>query len=231
MTIALSWSRLSDYQQCPRKFHLKYIQKAFPQEEKSFHLIKGENIHRQLEAYLDAKKAGTTPDTERMTAYTPEVRETLPLIDRLMSQFQACYSEAQVAVTYDWKQTEWFAKDVAWRAIIDATFINPGHAFLIDWKSGKKYDYADEKGQLHLSGLIGMETIEVEHMDVAYVFVEHKHSSPIKLKRSQDAASLKAHFKEQFDIVNADKEFKPKVNENCKWCQAKKAQCPFSKKF
>ena len=54
MAIALSWSRLSDYLQCPLKFKLKYLTKEFPPEdfEKSVHLVKGAQYHKQLEDYV-----------------------------------------------------------------------------------------------------------------------------------------------------------------------------------
>lgn len=227
MAIALSWSRLSDYQSCPRKFYLKYIDKAFPQEEKNFHLIKGANLHKQLEDYVDAKNAGTLTNLE---TFSPEIQSTIPLVDKLMSQFAKTYSETQVAVTQTWEQTEWFSKEAGWRAIMDMICVNPTHALIVDWKSGKLYDYADEKGQLHLSGLIALEVLKVETVTVSYVFVEHRHTSPITLDQSHVPA-LKAHFDQQYDIVNSDKAFKPEVNQYCKYCPATLQQCPFSKKL
>lgn len=228
MTIALSWSRLADYQSCPRKFYLKYIAKEFKAEEKNFHLIKGENLHRQLEQYVDGKNSNTLSPLEN---YSPEVQQTIPLVDKLMSQFAKNYSETQLAVTADWKQTDWFGKDVAWRAILDYVGINPTHALIVDWKSGKKYDYMSTNGQLHLSGAMGMEALNVERISVSYVFIEHKHSSTIELHRDKDIQPLRQHFDQQYDIVNSDKEFKPVINEFCKYCPATKAQCMFSKKF
>ena len=47
--MALSYSRLSDFNQCPRKFYLKYVEKAanfqMKQEDKSIHLVRGDNVH------------------------------------------------------------------------------------------------------------------------------------------------------------------------------------------
>ena len=228
MSIALSWSRWNDFMDCPRKFHLKYIAKSFQKVQQNFHLLKGANLHKQLEKYVDEKNAGTLSPTE---CFRPEVVDTIPLVDRLMSMYSVTHSETQLGMTADWKQTDWFASDVAWRAIMDFICVNPTEALIVDWKSGKKYDYTADKGQLHLSGLMGMEALKLDRITVSYVFIEHKHSSPIELTREKDLPALKAHFDSAYDQVNSEKEFKPKVNEYCKYCPATKAQCPFSKKF
>lgn len=58
--IALSWSRLSDYQQCPLKFKLKYIEKdkMFKEDEsQSPHLVRGSNVHKALENYVVQKQS------------------------------------------------------------------------------------------------------------------------------------------------------------------------------
>ena len=111
--IALSWSRLSTFQQCPLKFHLQFISKTFKEEEKSIHLVKGEQLHKQLEDYVIAKNGGAAMPL----GFSPEVKTTLPYVDKLYSLYDAIYPEAQIASTPQWKPAEWFDKSVGWRAI------------------------------------------------------------------------------------------------------------------
>lgn len=237
--IALSWSRLNTYKQCPRKFHLQFISKSFKEEEKSIHLIKGEQLHKQLEDYVTAKNgAGTMP-----LGFSPEVRETLPYVDKLYKMYDAVYPEAQVATTQNWKPAEWFGKDAAWRAIWDVIGLSQAACYIGDYKSGKIYPYGEGYGQLHLSACIALNRFQdVPEVHAAYIYIEHKKITPIKVVREPgqvDAegkpiphlAQVQEHFDQQFEEVQMEKNWDPVPNEFCKWCPATKMQCKFSKKF
>jgi hypothetical protein len=237
--IALSWSRLSTFMQCPRKFHLSYISKSFKEEEKSIHLIKGEQLHKQLEDYVLAKNG----QAQMPLGFTPEIRDTLPYVDKLFKNFSAVYPEAQIACDINWKPTEWFGKDTAWRSIWDVTAISPNICYIGDYKSGKVYPYGEGFGQLHLSAAMGLERFSsVPEINCAYVYIEHKVITPIKVVREPgrvDAEGkpiahleeVKTYFNEQFEKVQMEKGWAPRANEYCKWCPATKAQCNLSRKL
>jgi len=237
--LALSWSRLNTYMQCPRKFHLEYITKSFPKEEKSIHLVKGEQLHKQLEDYVLAKNGHATMPL----GFSPEVRNALPYVDRLYTLYQGVYPEAQVATRVDWTPTEWFAKDTAWRAIWDAVCLSPNTAFIVDWKSGKINPYGEGFGQLHLSALIALERFkDVAEVNAAYVYIEHQKVTPIKVVREAGqvtaegkpiphVAQLRTYFDQKFETVQLEKAWEPIPNEFCKWCPATKAMCKFSRKL
>lgn len=236
--ISLSWSRWSDYQQCALKFKLKYIDKAFPPEgEKSIHLIKGEELHKQMEEYVLALNGhGPMP-----IGFSPSVKETLPLIDSFYSSGYTVYPEAQVSVGRDWKPVEWFDKRSMFRAIWDVIALKPGTVFIGDYKSGKVYDYTSDYGQLHLSGAMAMERFsDAKEVHTAYIYLEHKKIQKIKIIRDESYRTadkdvlhqpVKDHFEACFEKVQAETEWKPTVNEYCKWCPATKKQCPFSRKL
>jgi CRISPR/Cas system-associated exonuclease Cas4 (RecB family) len=236
--ISLSWSRLSDYNQCPRKFVLKYIEKKFPEEkEKSIHLIKGEELHKQLEDYVLAKNG----QAQMPVGFSPAVKDALPLVDSFFAQGYTVYPEAQVSAGRDWKPLEWFDKNTMYRAIWDMIAIKPQTVFIGDYKSGKVYDYTSEYGQLHLSACMAMERFsDATEVHTAYIYLEHKKTQKIKLIRDEDHrksstdvlhANVRKHFEEEFEKVQAEKEWKPTPNEFCKWCPANKIQCQFSRKL
>lgn len=238
--IALSWSRLSTFMQCPRKFHLQFISKTFKEEEKSLHLIKGEELHKQLEQYVLARNGqGTMP-----LGFTESVRETLPYVDKLYTLYDALYPEAQLAATVDWKPTEWFGADVGWRAIWDITGLKPQTCFIGDYKSGKIYPYGEGYGQLHLSAVMGLNRFpEVPEITAAYIYIEHKKVTPIRVSRKPTdqvdsagkpivhLAPVQTYFEGWFDKVQMEKNFDPIVNDNCKYCQATRTQCQYSRKL
>lgn len=231
MTIALSWSRISDWQQCPRKFYLKYVAKEFPVEDpsKSPHLVKGEMLHKQLEKYVYKRLNGEDVATFECHDI---VRQTLPLVERFMMKFGKVWPERQVAVTYDFKPAEWFGKDVAFRAIWDLSGANPGHASIVDYKSGKVQDYADECGQLHLSAAMAKPIYDVDCVDIFYAFIEFKivkPPTPLRIE-GDEFGHIRGFFQRIYDTVNAERDWNARANQYCNWCPATQAQCKFSKK-
>lgn len=225
--IALSWSRLSTFQQCPRQFHLKFITKSFKEEEKSIHLVKGEELHKQLENYVLAKNGAQAMPL----GFSPEVRDALPYVDKLFTLYDSVHPEAQVACTVDWKPCEWFAKETAWRAIWDVAGLKSQTCFIGDYKSGKIYPYGNGFGQLHLSAAIGLGRFEdVPEINTAYIYLEHKKITPVKVTRA-DLPAVRAHFDKEFEKVQNEVKWDPIPNDNCKYCPATKAQCQFSRKL
>lgn len=244
--IALSWSRLSTYMQCPRKFKLSYIDKVFKEDEKSIHLIKGEQLHKQMEEYVEAISGrGTMP-----LGFSPEVKGALPYVDRIKDTYASLHAEAQIAADIKWQPTEWFGRDTAWRAIWDCTALRPDTCLILDWKSGKVYPYDQRNadgsfkfGQLHLSALMGLHRWPALGMiDTAYVYLEHKVIQRIRVSREPGQVDAKGeavphmaetqlYFDQQFERVQMEKAWAPQANENCKWCPATKAQCPMSRKL
>lgn len=235
MGIALSWSRLSDYQQCPLKFSLKYVQKLpmFKEDESaSPHLVRGKNVHSALENYVVQRTSGGALQV-KITSL-PEVEATKPFVDRFIDNFEQVIPETQIAIDKDWKRVEWFSKDAYYRAILDMIAINPSEVAIIDYKTGKMRDYDGGPsgfGQLHLSGAIALHMWpEIPKVTTAYAYVDHKQT--IKKEFTQeDAPKIRAHFDHMYDVVNSDTEFKPTVNEFCKWCPATRKQCPYSRKL
>lgn len=235
MTIALSWSRLSDYNQCPLKFKMKYITKdsAFKEDESaSPHLVRGKNVHKALEDYVIQKQSNGQIPVK--ISSLPEVEKAKGFADRFLNNYQVVIPETQIAINRNWERVEWFSPDAYYRAIMDMIAINPTDVQIIDWKTGKVRDYdggPSGKGQLHLSAAIGLSLYpNIPEVRTTYAYVDHGQTL-VKKFTQDDREELKAHFDAEHAKVNADTEFKPKVNEFCKWCPATRAQCPYSRKL
>lgn len=233
--MALSHSRLSDFNQCPRKFYLKYIEKAqnfqMKQEDKSIHLVRGDNVHKALEGYLVKRKCGESniPDSS-----LPEVQQTRPLIEQYIRAFgiDNVHPEAQISIDDQWRRVEWFAKDSYYRAILDLICLAPTVAVIGDYKTGKFKDYAPANGmgQLELSSAIALSIFEIQEVKTIYFFVDHKKTIQ-KHYTQADKNKLVDHFTNEHDKVNGEKKFDPTRNEFCSYCEATKAQCPNSRKL
>lgn len=233
--IALSHSRLSDYNQCPLKFKLKYIDKnaKFKEDESaSPHLVRGSNVHKALENYVVQMQSNG--ELEVKITSLPEVEATKPFVNRYLENYTTVIPETQIAINKDWQRVEWFSKDAYYRVIMDLIALRPSDWAIIDYKTGKMRDYdggPKGMGQLHLSGGVALHMWpDVPVGKTLYAYVDHK-QTVVKDFTQADAPALRKHFDEEFDKVNSDTNFKPKVNEFCKWCPATRDMCPYSRKL
>jgi PD-(D/E)XK nuclease superfamily len=226
--------------QCPRKFHLQFISKSFKEEEKSVHLVKGEELHKQLEHYVLAKNG----QMAMPLGFSTPVRETLPYVDKLYSIYNQIFAEAQLASDVNWKPTDWFGPTTAWRSIWDVTGLRDDRVFVGDYKSGRVYPYGDGFGQLHLSAVMGLHRFETApEITAAYIYIEHKKIEPVRVTREPTndvdsrgrkvphLAEVQTYFDQKLEQVQMEKAFEPIANDNCKYCQATRAQCPNSRKL
>ena len=227
MTIALSWSRISDYRQCPAKFKLKYIDKAsnfqMKDEDKSPALVRGSNIHKQLESYVQQKLNGNPPNVT-----LPEVLGTIPIIDKIMENYTVM-PEKQIAIDVDFNEVSWYSKQAYFRVIYD--LIGFGNDLLfIDYKTGKFTDYSgniNNLGQLHMAALVGMALWpDYEQCNSIYLYVDHKKNIPCKVQRS-DFDHMKEQLQREHMEINEEDVFAPKKNQYCRWCPSTTLQCQF----
>jgi CRISPR/Cas system-associated exonuclease Cas4 (RecB family) len=228
MSIALSWSRWSDYDQCPRKFFLKYVSKVFPPfDDTSVHLVRGRNMHKQLENYLEHKMY---PKEVLMPDMSPETAALKPVIDKLKDSSLEMWPESQMAVDAQWNPVDWFHKSVKWRAIVDLGAIRSDHAIMWDYKTGKYQPYTEGCGQLHLTAAFVFKMRpQVQYVDASYLFIDAKKPESIRIDR-EELPKIIEIFDHRLKQVNDEVDWVAKKNEFCGWCDATKSQCRFSKK-
>ena len=135
-----SYSSLSLFKQCPRKFHRLRVLKDI-KEPDSEHLIYGRDVHTAAEEYgRDGK------ELPAKYAYIP------PSIDAVLANDREQHFERRLALTETLEPTDFFADNVWWRGIADFISIEGDKAWLVDWKTGKSARYADTK-QLEILSL------------------------------------------------------------------------------
>jgi CRISPR/Cas system-associated exonuclease Cas4 (RecB family) len=225
--IALSYSRLSTFERCPRKFKSQYIDKDYPDEGDNFFFKKGQRKHEQLEHYILSKGNPLAGGTMR---YDDDVEAMFPMIDDICNAMPKFTAEQKLAVDMDFQPCSWFDKSTMYRAIVDFQAIAPTAKTMavIDWKTGKYREYdATPTSQLHLtSAIMFAHHPEIERIIAAYAFIEHKQMDKTPFTCDQ-AGDLRQPFVEAFEAVNAEEEWAPKQNEYCKYCLLTNKQCPF----
>lgn len=134
MSITWSYSNLSLYQQCPKKYyHLRVAKdiKEAPSEALSF----GNEIHKIAQEYIDSGKPIPEKYVDVMQA---------PL-DKLKAMDGQKLCENKLGLTADLKPCGFFDKNVWWRGIADLIVLQDDKAFTVDYKTGKSSKYADLK--------------------------------------------------------------------------------------
>lgn len=232
--MALSHSRINDFDQCPRKFKLKYIDKApeFKMDKrKSPHLIKGEKIHKYLEDYVNHRKEGRDDIGENSLDAVENGKEFADHIIDLYGP-ENVFAELQLAIDKNWEPVDWFSPDAYMRAIVDFSAYGQKISEAIDWKSGKFTNYTPESGfgQLELTaGFIFALKPGIEHVQTQYAYVEHRKAVK-KVYSSDDFIPIRQYFDNKSIEVNAEDKFLPKKNRFCRFCEATKSMCPHATK-
>jgi|SaaInlStandDraft_5_1057022.scaffolds.fasta_scaffold01038_16 CRISPR/Cas system-associated exonuclease Cas4 (RecB family) len=223
--IALSYSKLNNFKQCPRKFRLQYLDKVeeFKYVE-SPAAARGTKLHAQLEDWVKAKI-----ESKPSVKLSKECESAIPIVEKLVDQYENVYPEQKVSINLDHKEVSWFDRSTYYRGIIDLMVTDGDKAVVIDYKSGKVRDYDGFGGQLHLMAMIVFSIRpEINKVTAAYLFLDHKQTTTVEFTRD-DMSALMKYYKKQFDLVNAETEFKPTVNRYCHWCTATNEQCEMKK--
>lgn len=117
-----SYSSLSAFEQCPRRFLLTRLEKKVTEPQTSA-TIHGNEVHRALELAIK----GTQP-------LAPKYQQYAPLVKRVMARPGKRLVEFKFGLTQALKPTEFFGKDVWVRGVIDFALLQPAMAVALDWK-------------------------------------------------------------------------------------------------
>ena len=205
---AWSFSRLKNYETCPRKYHEVDVLKAHA--DSTVQLDWGNAVHKALADNLSQDKplpAGMTDWAHWRDKIVTEPRDYMLLV------------EQQLAITKDMHPTTWFAKNVWFRAVVDVAKIKGALALCVDWKTGK---IIDDSIQLALTA----QCIFAHHPDVnyvrsEYVWLKEDATTHAVIKRS-DMMGLWASVLPrvaQLEQATETKQFPPKPGGLCrKYC-------------
>jgi hypothetical protein len=135
-----SYSKLKNYESCPRKHFQVDLLKAF-EEQSNPQLEDGKKFHDWMATVV---RRGVVSG---QCALPPQYAKFQPLANKLMAVTapgQVVKVEQQLAITRDLKPCTYFAKDVWFRGVIDYMKIVPvrDHQIVvaIDYKTGKQTD-------------------------------------------------------------------------------------------
>jgi len=157
-----SYSSISIFKQCPRKYHRLKVVKDIKEPEAQ-HLIYGTEVHKAAEEYVR--------DGKEIPAKYGFIK---PQIDALLVIDGARHCEIKMGLTRELDACEFFDPKVWWRGIADLLIVVGDMAYLIDYKTGKSAQYADTKQLELLSLAVFRHFPEVKRIKAGLLFVVSK---------------------------------------------------------
>ena len=136
-----SYSSISLFQQCPRKYYRLRVAKDIVEPPQQ-HLIYGTDVHKAAEDYVC--KGIDLP--AKYSAFKN-------MLDTLKKIPGEKHCEYEMGLTKDLEPCAFKAPDVWFRGIADLLVIDGDSAHIIDYKTGKSSQYADTK-QIELLALL-----------------------------------------------------------------------------
>ena len=137
-----SYSSLSLFQQCPKKYYHLRVAKDHKEPETDA-LMYGKQLHEAAEFYI-GKEIPLPPQFSF-------IKDSLDLL-KTLGEGGEFLCEYRMGLTRDLKPCDFFAKDVWWRGVADLVIIKGDKAYMVDYKTGKSSRYADTK-QLEILSL------------------------------------------------------------------------------
>jgi hypothetical protein len=169
---AWSYSKLKNYETCPKRHYEVDITKAFS-DAGGEALVEGNQAHDALAKAC----SGQVPLPTKFSHYQAWV-------DRIQGGTGELLVEQKYAITRDFRPTTYFARDVWFRGIGDIVRINGRGALVIDWKTGK---IVEEPVQLALmAACIFAHYPSVEVVRSEFVWLREECSTPELFKRSAE---------------------------------------------
>lgn len=223
-----SFSRLSDFEQCPYRAKLKYVDKI-PEPERPLRpgqteqpFERGIRVHDAAELYVQGG-----------IELVPELRTFAEEFERL----RELYATGQVALEGEWG----FDKDwlpVAWRSSntwvrmkLDALIHpEPEYAIVVDYKTGRKAgNEVKHQDQMQLYQVATfLRHPELQVVDIELWYLDQDDITTSRYTREQGLRFLRG-FHDRGVKITSEVEFPPKPNAfNCRRCSYAQGVCEFA---
>lgn len=124
---AWSYSRLKNFETCPKRYYNIDVAKTFKEPDDNEHLMYGKLVHDSLANRVNAEHTPLPPTLKKLEPWAAKVLRTPGKI----------LVEQQLAISKDLQPTSWFGGDAWFRCVVDVLKLNPPVALAIDWKTGK----------------------------------------------------------------------------------------------
>lgn len=216
---AWSWSRLSQYENCPAQCAYKNVDKV--KEEQSPAMARGDRIHKEGEAWAKGGMASLPDSYAKFGTLMHQLKEIeatgVPLLVEQMWGY-----------TKDWRTTGWFGPATWLRIKADVAIVYPdGDSDVIDYKTGREYEINYD--QLELTALGVMRRYpQVERVNTRLWYLDSGVERPSNPKQgvylTENSGEMMQKWEDRVGPMFADRTFAPKPGEHCHRCSFAKSK-------
>lgn len=199
-----SYSRLSDFETCPRRFRYKHLDKL--PEPRGPSLERGIRVHEDCAAFLAGKLRQPTSEIESFGVGMFEMLRSLnPFV------------EQQWGFTAKWRQTGWFAADTWLRVALDAAVLYPDDTGLaVDHKTGKKYGSNDDQMELYALAFM-CRYPQVKKVETRLWYLDSG-DEEIAEFTADDKSALREKWNRRAAGMLSEQVFPARPNPKCRFC-------------
>ena len=208
----LSYSSISNFLQCPRKF--KEVNVDYRFKDSSFFTVKGTDIHKDIEEYI-------TGVSEKY----PLGKYEHPVIESLRKSYgvkkpegYAIGVEQQFAVNEKFDPCGYKDPKAILRGKIDLYVLTPNMLKVIDWKSGKR---RDNRLQATVYDVLSGHLLPNGKHEFTFDYLQNGSDPAITVSKED-----KDNLVKLIETIQESQEFPEKPGPLCKWCPVPKAFCP-----
>lgn len=159
---AWSYSSISLYKTCPRKYYAERVSKEIPYLESEAQRY-GTELHQAAEEYI---RDGKPLD--------PRFGFMLPILDKLASKPGVFHCEMKLGLKKEgdrYVSCEFFDKEVWFRGVADLVILCGDKAYIVDYKTGKSSRYADTTQLDLMAASIFIKYPQIKKIYAALIFV------------------------------------------------------------
>ena len=221
-----SYSKISTYNSCPKKFHFQYVLKVGDVQMDSPALAKGRCVHSIFEY------SGNVSDEVKNSEYYQISKD---IYDKFLQTNLSHYvltdkpkfAEQKIALNKELKPCDYKDKDVLFKGIVDQVLVKDD-LYLNDFKTGK---YVDERYQSYEQLLFYAIYFFIKHENIqniyiSYLYVEHGLENKMLLERKYLDNYKKLLLTNIINIENEEK-FECKITKLCDYCAFKEICEPY----
>ena len=210
---AWSYSKLKNFESCPKRhYHVDIIKDV--KEEESEQLLWGNQVHKALAKRVSLGQS-LPPGMEKWNKWC----------ERILTSPGNILVEQQLAITKEFAACEWFGREAWYRGIADVLKINGPVALAIDWKTGKILEDAVQLALM--AACIFAHHPEVQKIRTEFVWLKEDVSTREDFERAAMATMWRNLWQriEQLEHAHNTTSYPAKPGYLCRrWCPV--ASCP-----
>lgn len=212
-----SYSKISTYNSCPKKFHFQYVLKVGDVQMDSPALAKGRCVHSIFEY------SGVVSEEVKNSEYYQISRDIYEKflqsdLKHYVLTDKPKFAEQKIALNIKLQPCEFRDKDVLFKGIVDQVLVN-NDLYLNDFKTGK---YVDERYQSYEQLLFYAVYFFIKHENIqniyiSYLYVEHNLENKMLLERKYLDNYKKMLLSNIINIEN-EQNFNSNITKLCDYC-------------